>query len=57
MNSDDNHVLYYTNLIHYENTHIQIHNTLACTHSHTQNHNGDTAEAEENSVKIYSNVV
>lgn len=55
MNSDDNHVLYYTNLIgtlwkHTYTTHLHV-------HTHTQNHNGDTAEAEENSVKIYSNVV
>lgn len=44
MNSDDNHVLYYTNLIHYKK-HTHIHN--ACTHTHTQIHNGDTAEVKK----------
>lgn len=34
-----------------------IRKTLACTLTHTQIHNGDTADAKKNWVKIYSNVV
>lgn len=56
MNSDDNHVLYST-IKYTTHTHTQnIGKTLACTLTHTQIHNGDTADAKTKKKKLGENI-